>query len=101
MFLATLWSGGSTGQYKVVNIYLRGFICNILLQYIIRVDLQPPQEMSGSCPSFEHEEDVQITTDPYGALERELTATGGMPTPALALAPDWRQPGWAQSAMFL
>jgi len=47
--------------------------------------------MLASCPSFEHDELLQITTDPFGALERELMATGGLPTPALALAPDLRQ----------
>ena len=60
-------------------------------QYILRVTIQPPKEMLASCPSFEHDELLQITTDPFGALERELMATGGLPTPALALAPDLRQ----------
>lgn len=37
-------------------------------------------------PSWRQEMEVQLTTDLWGTLERELIATGGTPTPALALA---------------
>jgi hypothetical protein len=37
-------------------------------------------------PSWKIEMEVQLTTDLYGTFERELIATGGIPTPALALA---------------
>ncbi|KAL0947343.1 hypothetical protein HGRIS_013461 [Hohenbuehelia grisea] len=55
-------------------------------QYILRVILHPPNHVTGHLPSFRNDEVLQITTDSWGTLERELTATGGTPTPALGLA---------------
>jgi hypothetical protein len=57
-------------------------------QYILRTSIIPPKHLEDNCPSFEHDEMVQLTTDPWGTLERELIATGGLPMPALALAPS-------------
>jgi len=37
-------------------------------------------------PSWKIEMDVQLTTDLWGSLDRELIATDGIPTPALALS---------------
>jgi hypothetical protein len=57
-------------------------------QYIIRVLLCPPSCLVSHVPSFIHEEVVEIATDNWGLLERELMSTGGTPTPALGLASD-------------
>ncbi|KAF4578585.1 hypothetical protein EYR36_000392 [Pleurotus pulmonarius] len=55
-------------------------------QYILRVMINPPTHLYGHLPSFKHDEKLQITTDSWGTLERELASTGGTPTPALGLA---------------
>lgn len=55
------------------------------LQYVLRVTLRPPESLSGHIPSFQHEEILQIKTDHWGTLERELSSIG-TPTPALGLA---------------
>jgi hypothetical protein len=41
--------------------------------------------MSDRVPKFLHEETIQLTTDQWGSIERELRAMGGIPTPALGL----------------
>jgi hypothetical protein len=42
--------------------------------------------MMSNVPSWKIEMDVQLTTDLWGTLDSELIATGGIPTPALALS---------------
>jgi len=41
--------------------------------------------MQNHVPSFKYEIPVEIVTDHWGTLERELHAMGGEPTPALGL----------------
>jgi hypothetical protein len=42
--------------------------------------------MMCNVPGWKVEIDVELTTDLWGTLDRELIATDGTPTPALALA---------------
>jgi len=56
------------------------------VQYIIRTVIKPPKTISCHLPSWQNEMEVKLTTDLWGTRERELIATGGTPTPALALA---------------
>lgn len=42
-------------------------------------------------PSFRHEEMLEVTTDYWGTVGRELNSTGGTPTPALGLARQLRR----------
>lgn len=44
--------------------------------------------MQGNLAGWRSDIEVQMTTDLWGTLERELLATDGTPTPALALAPN-------------
>jgi len=57
------------------------------VQYIVRTIIQPPKSMINNVASWKNDTEVQMTTDLWGTLERELIATDGIPTPALALAP--------------
>lgn len=54
-------------------------------QYVLQVSLVPPLYLKGHVPCFRHEEVVEIATDCWGEVERDLRATGGVPTPALGL----------------
>jgi hypothetical protein len=56
------------------------------IQFVIRTIIQPPKTISCHLPSWRNEIEVQLVTDLWGTSERELIATGGIPTPALALA---------------
>ncbi|KAF5357553.1 hypothetical protein D9757_012361 [Collybiopsis confluens] len=62
------------------------------LQYFLRVETSPSQERSGGgalekhLPSFVLEKEVEITTDCWETVDRELSSMGGLPTPALGLA---------------
>jgi len=58
------------------------------VQYIVRTIIQPPKSMIKNVASWKNDTEVQLTTDLWGTLERELIATAGIPTPALALAPQ-------------
>ncbi|KAF8894413.1 hypothetical protein BD779DRAFT_1435077 [Infundibulicybe gibba] len=60
------------------------------VQYILRVNVLPSRGLLSHIPSFRHDQPLQLTTDYWGSLERELSATGGMPTPALGLTGDLR-----------
>ncbi|KAF9001943.1 hypothetical protein BDQ17DRAFT_1426228 [Cyathus striatus] len=61
------------------------------VKYLLRIALRPPNPLSGHIPSFRHEEVLEITTDEWGTLERELSSTGGTPTPAVGLAINLRR----------
>ncbi|KAF9036897.1 hypothetical protein BDZ89DRAFT_1157391 [Hymenopellis radicata] len=54
-------------------------------EYILRVSVVVPKNLAGHIPNFRHEKVVKLTSDPCGTIERELRATGGVPTPALGL----------------
>ncbi|KAF8919626.1 hypothetical protein CPB85DRAFT_1248949 [Mucidula mucida] len=54
-------------------------------EYILRVSVDAPKHLAGHIPNFRHEKVVKLTSDPCGTIERELSATGGVPTPALGL----------------
>lgn len=61
------------------------------VQYVLRILLKPPNNLVGFVPSFRHEEVIKITTDMWGILDRELSSTGGTPTPAIGLAASLRR----------
>ncbi|KAF9452844.1 hypothetical protein P691DRAFT_148967 [Macrolepiota fuliginosa MF-IS2] len=61
------------------------------VQYVLRVTLKPPTNLIGSIPCFKHEEVLKLTTDSWGILDRELSSTGGTPTPAIGLATGIRR----------
>ncbi|KAG6833471.1 hypothetical protein H0H87_006043 [Tephrocybe sp. NHM501043] len=62
----------------------------INVQYALRIVVRPPGGLAHHIPSFQHEENVKITTDHWGTLERELASVGGIPMPALGLAKNLR-----------
>ncbi|KAJ3572804.1 hypothetical protein NP233_g2840 [Leucocoprinus birnbaumii] len=61
------------------------------VQYVLRVMLRPPTTLIGAIPCFKHEEVIQVTTDSWGILDRELSSMGGTPTPAIGLAANIRR----------
>ncbi|KAH8108156.1 hypothetical protein BXZ70DRAFT_1003557 [Cristinia sonorae] len=54
------------------------------VEYIIRVIVRPPA-YAKHLPVFKRDEVIQLCTDPYGSLTRELLTMDGTPTPALGL----------------
>ncbi|KAL4250431.1 hypothetical protein ABKN59_003339 [Abortiporus biennis] len=54
------------------------------VEYAIRVIIRPPC-YAKHLPAFQHDEPVELTTDQFGSLERELLTMNGVPTPALGL----------------
>ncbi|KAJ8456431.1 hypothetical protein ONZ45_g18723 [Pleurotus djamor] len=58
--------------------------------YILRLMINAPSNLADHLPSFKYDVPLELTTDSWGTLERELTATGGTPTPALGLANNLR-----------
>lgn len=72
---------GKPGRENSWNVYAMADV-----QYIVRTTIHPPKSMLCNLPSWKVEIEVQLTTDLWGTLDSELTATGGIPTPALALA---------------
>lgn len=56
------------------------------LQYFLKIDIDSPEFMEEHLPAFRLEKEVEITTDCWEAMNRELQSTGGVPTPALGLA---------------
>ncbi|RDB21347.1 hypothetical protein Hypma_011413 [Hypsizygus marmoreus] len=76
----TLQAGIAGGESSWVIDDLAG------IQYVICAILRPPDNLLKHIPSFRHEEIVQITTDHWGTLDRELSSVWGTPTPALGLA---------------
>ncbi|KAG7092055.1 hypothetical protein E1B28_008436 [Marasmius oreades] len=56
------------------------------VQYVLKLSITPALPFVDNLPSFSHEEVVELTTDNWGSLHRELTSMGGLPTPALGLA---------------
>ncbi|KAF9456137.1 hypothetical protein BDZ94DRAFT_1327182 [Collybia nuda] len=60
-------------------------IQGVSVEYVLRATLRPPENLIGHIPSFRHEEILQIKTDHWGTLERELNSIG-TPAPALGLA---------------
>lgn len=63
-----------------------------LLQYYVRTIIEPPDTVSSHLPSWRNDTVVQITTAHYGTLENELISTGGVPSPAAAMAIAVRVP---------
>jgi hypothetical protein len=53
--------------------------------------------MSEKVPEFLHEETIQLTTDQWGSIDRELRAMGGVPTPALGLVSPAIHGSWSSS----
>lgn len=49
----------------------------IEVQYVLRAILRPPDGLIEYIPSFQHEEVLQIMTDYWGTLGRELSSLGG------------------------
>jgi hypothetical protein len=94
----------ASGELKFLNEYkeglalLRGFVdageagkeCSWKLgdtaeaTYVLRAMLVPPKNMQEHLPSFKFETQVELTTDVFGSLEREVASTG-VSMPALGL----------------
>ncbi|KAL0574588.1 hypothetical protein V5O48_007373 [Marasmius crinis-equi] len=55
------------------------------IRYVLRVTVHPPEHFAGALPSFTHEVPLELSTDQWGTLQRELSSMGGVPTPALGL----------------
>ncbi|KAJ3981126.1 hypothetical protein F5890DRAFT_1418295 [Lentinula detonsa] len=55
------------------------------LQYFLEVEIASPASMEDHIPSFHLEKEVEITTDCWETMNRELQSMGGVPTPALGL----------------
>lgn len=75
--------GGSGECLPFIVSCLSGFL-TFAPQYVLRVTLVPPIYLKGHVPGFRHDEVLEIATDCWGELDRDLRATG-MPTPALGL----------------
>lgn len=58
------------------------------VKYLLKVNSKPctPVQQDYHIPSFEHTEELALTTDPWGTSDWELGATHGVPIPALGLA---------------
>ena len=81
--------GQCSGKIKLRFRFPRLSDCRLaamIIKYMVRVTVQPPKSMICNVPSWKIEAGVQLTTDLWGTLDRDLIATGGIPTPALALA---------------
>lgn len=80
------WRLGDTAEVQVRYACWRPCYCPVFpSQYLLRVTVTPPKHIQGHIPDFKHEEIVDLTTDHWGALDRELNSTGGVPTPALGM----------------
>ncbi|KAJ3976116.1 hypothetical protein EV361DRAFT_885082 [Lentinula raphanica] len=55
------------------------------LQYFLVVEIASPASMEDHIPAFHLEKEIEITTDCWETMNRELQSTGGIPTPALGL----------------
>ncbi|KAJ3787744.1 hypothetical protein GGU11DRAFT_675523 [Lentinula aff. detonsa] len=55
------------------------------LQYFLEVEIASPASMEDHIPAFHLEKEVEITTDCWETMNRELQSMGGVPTPALGL----------------
>ncbi|KAJ3813688.1 hypothetical protein EV368DRAFT_45971 [Lentinula lateritia] len=55
------------------------------LQYFLVVEIASPAWMEDHIPSFHLEKEIEITTDCWETMNRELQSMGGVPTPALGL----------------
>ncbi|KAL0059159.1 hypothetical protein AAF712_014131 [Marasmius tenuissimus] len=55
------------------------------VEFVLRASIQPPERFADVLPSFEHEEILELSTDLWGTLQRELSSMGGVPTPAVGL----------------
>ncbi|KAF5386881.1 hypothetical protein D9615_001685 [Tricholomella constricta] len=76
-------AAGGEASWQIDNI--------IAVKYVLRAILRPPVGLVDYIPSFRHEEVLQIMTDYWGTLGRELISVGGLPTPALGLAKSLRR----------
>ncbi|KAF8078141.1 hypothetical protein FPV67DRAFT_1775426 [Lyophyllum atratum] len=76
-------TGGEEASWQIEDV--------IEIQYVLRTILRPPDSLVDHIPSFRNEEVLQITTDYWGTLDRELSSVGGTPTPALGLARSLRR----------
>jgi len=81
VYLSGIIPAGRPGRESSWKVYAM-----VDVQYVVRATVYPPKSMVCSVPSWRVEMDVQLTTDLWGTLDHELIATGGIPTPALALA---------------
>jgi len=61
-----------------------GILGHMVVEYVIRVIVRPPP-YANHLPTFKHDEVVQLCTDSYGTLARELLTMDGTPMPALGL----------------
>lgn len=55
------------------------------LQYFLVVEIASPAWMEDHIPAFHLEKEIEITTDCWETMNRELQSMGGVPTPALGL----------------
>ncbi|KAJ4477444.1 hypothetical protein J3R30DRAFT_219612 [Lentinula aciculospora] len=55
------------------------------LQYFLEVEIASPAAMEDHIPAFRLEKEIEITTDCWEMMNRELQSMGGIPTPALGL----------------
>ncbi|KAJ3759049.1 hypothetical protein EV360DRAFT_42656 [Lentinula raphanica] len=55
------------------------------LQYFLVVEIASPASMEDHIPAFHLEKEIEITTDCWETMNRELQSMGGIPTPALGL----------------
>lgn len=56
------------------------------LQYFLEIEINSPELMEEHLPVFSLTKEVEIMTDGWETMNRELRSTGGIPTPALGLA---------------
>ncbi|KAF5324514.1 hypothetical protein D9611_004487 [Ephemerocybe angulata] len=61
------------------------------VKYILRVSLRPPSSFSSHIPTFIHEEEINVCTSSWGALDREFVSSGGTATPAVGLSGSLRR----------
>lgn len=57
----------------------------VSIQYSIFLSLRDSTNEEIQLPQITHDEPIQITTDDYGVVERQLASTGGLSLPALGL----------------
>ncbi|KAF9058572.1 hypothetical protein BDP27DRAFT_1343326 [Rhodocollybia butyracea] len=55
------------------------------LQYFFEIEIDAPAHMEDHLPSFKLQKVVELTTDCWETMNRELQSTGGLPAPALGL----------------